>query len=134
MIPDDLFYTEYHVWVRPEEEWVEIGATAPILRKLEPLIGVEILDADDAMKFEIPFAELEGAEQTHYLYPPVETRIVEVNEEVLWDQTKLVEDPYESGWLLRAVAPETEELLHLMTATAYAEFCEEKLGEDREDE
>lgn len=134
MIPDDLFYTEYHVWVRPEEEWVEIGATGPIIGHLAPLIGVEILDADDAMKFEVPFAELEGAEETHYLYPPVETRIVEVNSEILWDQTKLVEDPYEGGWLVRAVAPDTEELLHLMTSTAYEEFCEEKLGEDVQDE
>ncbi len=134
MILEDLFYTEDHVWVRPEEEWVEIGVAEPLIRKLEPLVSIDMLQADDAMKSVVPFAELEGIGETRQLYPPAETRILEVNEELLWDHGKLVEDPYGDGWLMRVESPETSELLHLMTATAYHDFCVEDLGEDFVDE
>ncbi|MFO7958199.1 MAG: glycine cleavage system protein H [Candidatus Brocadiia bacterium] len=134
MIPDDLFYTNDHVWVRPEEDYIEVGVTRPLIKKLEPLISVDLLEADDAMKMQVPFGVLEGHEETYYLYPPVEERIIEVNDEVLWIDQKLMEDPYGEGWLIRVESPETPELLHLMTSTAYAEFCAEDLGEEYVDD
>jgi glycine cleavage system H protein len=93
-----------------------------------------MLAADDDMKRQVPFGELEGHQETRQLYPPVETRILEVNEELLWDQAKLEKDPYGDGWLMRIALPEGPALLHMMTSTAYTEFCERDLEEDSADE
>ena len=134
VIPDDLFYTKDHVWVRPEENCVEMGVAEPLVRRLEPLLSIDMLDPDDDMKKQLPFAELEGRERTVQLYPPIESRIVEVNQELLWDQTKLVEDPSGKGWLVRVKKPDQEALLHLMTASAYTEIYAQELGEKRSDE
>ena len=130
MIPDDLFYTECHLWVRPQGECVEVGVSEPLIRKMKPLISIELTEPEVEMKFELPFGEVEGHEETRQLYPPSETRVLEVNDELLWDHTKLVGDPYGAGWLMRIIAPETQELLHLMTASTYREFCAKDLGKE----
>jgi glycine cleavage system H protein len=130
VIPDDLFYTRDHVWLRPGEDYFEVGVTEPLVARIAPMVSIELLDADDDMKFELPFAQLEGHAETRHLYPPVETRIVDVNDELLWDQSKLEKDPYGEGWLIRIVPADTQELLHLMTAHPYQEFCAEDLDEE----
>lgn len=134
MIPDDLYYTEDHAWVRPEEECIEVGITEPLVRKAEPIISIDLLGVDVEMKMELPFLELEGKEETYHVYPPAETRILEINDALLWDPTDLEEDPYGEGWLMRIVSPGQKELLHLLTETAYREHVAEKLGEEFADE
>ena len=109
MIPADLFYTKHHLWVRPEADCVEVGVTEPLIRKIKPLVSVEMLEPDDEMKDELPFGELEGCRETYRLYPPAETRILEVNDELLWDQTKLERDPYGEGWLFRILPSKLQE-------------------------
>jgi len=128
MIPDDRFYTEDHQWLRPDEAFVEVGVTEPLVRKLSPLIAIQMLDADDEMKSELPFAELEGAEVTHHLYPAAEARIIEVNDALLCEIDVLAEDPYGAGWLVRLEVQERRELQRLMTAHSYRKYCEEEFG------
>ena len=81
MIPEDRYYTRGHIWVKIDEASVEIGVTEPIVRKLTPLIVVELPDQDDEMKAELPFGEIEGLNETFQLYPPVEARVTEVQDE-----------------------------------------------------
>jgi glycine cleavage system H protein len=130
MIPEDRFYTRDHLWVRPEEAQVELGVTEPFLLKLGNIISIELLDADDEMKEELPFGELECTSETVQLYPPLEARITEVNDELIWRHDKILNDPYGEGWLLRARMEDQRELRQLMTASRYVEFCKEDLGEE----
>ncbi len=134
MIPENLYYTEDHAWVRPEDDCIEVGVSEPLVRKLKPIISIDLLGVDVEMKRELPFLELEGYEETRHVYLPAETRILEINDELLWDQTKLEEDPYGEGWLMRIVSPGQKKLLHLMTETAYREHVAEQLGEEFADD
>lgn len=132
MIPDDRVYTKNHEWVKPGTALVEIGVTEPILRKVIPLIAIELPDPDDVLQMEMPFGELEGLAHTHQLYPPVEGSIIEVNHELVWNHKKLLKDPYGEGWLLKVRVDEPEELLHLrhlLNARIYRRFCAKDLGE-----
>ena len=130
MIPDDRYYTRSHVWVKIDEAVVEVGVTEPILRRLEPLISIELPEEDDEMKVELPFGELEGLRETYQIYPPVEARVVAAHDELLWNLDKLAGDPYGKGWLVKIRVHEPQELKNLLTAKAYAEFCGRDLGED----
>ncbi len=128
MIPEDLMYTPSHGWVRLTTALVEIGVTGPIVRKLLPLISVDLPDADDELMPELPFGELEGLYEVHQLYPPAEARIVEVNEELIWDHKKLVKDPYGAGWLLKVHVHEPRELEGLLAPETYRQYCAQQLG------
>ena len=128
MIPDDRVYTRNHIWVKAGTGLMELGVTTPLLKKVSPIISVELPDADDELKAEMPFGELEGLKETCQLYPPFEARIVEVNEELVCNQKKLVKDPYGQGWLLKVRPHEAEALKGLWNAALYRKYCEETLG------
>jgi len=130
MFPDDRFYSRRHEWIRPEDGQIQIGVTAPILRKIGIVVGVELLDPDDELKLELPFGEIEGMNETHPLYPPIESRIIEVNEEVIWNHEKLMSDPYGEGWLVRLQLEDQRDLRRFMPAMLYAKFCKEALGKE----
>jgi glycine cleavage system H protein len=132
MIPEDRFYTTDHLWVKPDDGQLEIGVTRPLLHIVGELVAVELLDADDAMKEELPFGEIEGADKSHKLFPPTEARIIEVNSELLWNLEKLHEDPYQEGWLVRVEMEDEQQmdLLQLMTARLYEEYIQKNLGEE----
>ena len=134
MIPDDRYYTNSHVWVKIDEAVVEVGVTEPILRKLSPLISIELPEADDEMKMELPFGELEGLHETRQLYAPVEARITDVHDELLANLDRLVRDPYGKGWLLKIRVHDPQELKNLLTAKAYSAVCSEDLGEEYADD
>lgn len=130
MIPDGRGYTRDHQWVRRDAAFVEMGVAEPLLRKLIPLVSIELPDADDELMLELPFGELEGLHEVHQLYPPVEARIIEVNQELVWNHRKLLKDPYGAGWLLRIRVHHPRELKRLLSARAYRAFCAEDLGEE----
>ncbi len=130
MIPEDRAYTKFHIWVRMDGALTEVGVTEPILRKLEPLISVDLPEPDDELKAELAFGELEGHEETFHLRPPVEARIVEVNEELVWNHKKLLKDPYGAGWMLRIRPHEPERLTKLWSPALYRTFCLDDLGEE----
>ena len=129
MIPDDRQYTKNHEWAKLTDAVLEVGVTEPLLRLLSPLISVELPEPDDELKMELPFGELEGLHQVHQLYPPVETRIVEVNEELVWNHEKLLKDPYGEGWLLKLRVEDPAELSHLFPSALYEKYCRDQLGD-----
>jgi len=129
MIPEDRMYTPSHEWVRLTTALVEIGVTDLIVRKLLPLISVDLPDADDELMPELPFGELEGLHEVHQLYPPAEARIVEVNEELIWDHKKLVKDPYGAGWLLKVHVHDPGDLEGLLAPDTYRQYCVQEFGE-----
>ncbi|MHC4479812.1 MAG: glycine cleavage system protein H [Planctomycetota bacterium] len=134
MIREDYVYTKNHQWVKPGEPLVEVGVTGPLLRKVGPLISIELPEADDELKMEVPYGELEGRHMTHQLWAPVEARIVEVNDELIWNHAKLLKDPYGEGWLLRVQPHDPAEVMGLFAGALYRKFCADDLGEEFLDE
>ena len=128
MVPTDRFYTLNHQWLRPEDSQVTIGVTPAIIKQVRPIVALQILDADDEMKSELPYAEIEGQAASFQIYPPIETNILEVNSSIVFDLEKLETDPYGEGWLLRIGLKDPKSLHSFMTASVYKKYCLEKLG------
>ena len=134
MIPEDCFYTQHHVWVKPDDDTQLLGVTEPLLRRIGAVVGVEMLDADDPIMPDIPLGALEGMRETRQLYLPMEADILEVNDELVWDFTKLEKDPYGEGWLIKIKASDVEQLDDLMTHDEYDSYIEDQAEEDEDEE
>ena len=134
MIPEDCFYTEHHVWIKPEADSQLVGVTEPLLRAIGPVVSLAMLDADDPIMPDIPWGEVEGNRDTRQLYLPREAQILEVHDELLWSFEKLEKDPYGEGWLMRVKVEDPQYLIQLMTVHSYRKFVAETLGEEFADE
>lgn len=99
--PDDLFYDEYHQWLRREGDEITIGLTdygqhtrGDILYLSLPEPGMRI-NAGEAV------GSLETGKWVGRFYAPAAGTISAVNGEVLKDSRLINSDPYARGWLFK---------------------------------
>lgn len=117
--PEGLKYLESHEWCRIDGEFAYIGITDYAVEQLgEPVhLDVRKLD-DDIMHGEI-FGEIESTKAVSDLYAPLTGRIVERNEELISDPSKIGEDPFGNGWILKIQIEKAAEADALLDDAAY---------------
>src|SRR2546428_9943676 len=102
-VPDDLFYTESHEWLRPEGENGRVGITDHAQTELTDVVYVELPPVGKVVKQGEPIGTVESVKAASEIFAPVAGKVVEANK-TLADQPELVnKDPYGAGWM--AVLP-----------------------------
>ncbi len=125
-IPEGIYYSEDHEWVKVEEGVGTIGITDFAQDELGDIVFVELPQVGDEFDKEDNFGVIESVKAVSDLYMPVSGEVVEVNEDLL-DQPELVnEDPYEGGWIVKVSLSDESELEELMDADEYSSFLEEE--------
>ena len=113
-IPEELFYTEEHLWLLVEGDTATIGVTEYLQEDLEELASVEIPEQGDLLEVGGPMATAESVNTLIDLYAPLTGEVLETNDDLADSPDWLHHSPYEDGWLLRikiAIPAETEDLL-----------------------
>jgi glycine cleavage system H protein len=100
-IPDNLFYTIDHEWVRDEGETCVIGITDHAQDSLGDVTFVELPQVGDQFECKAVFGVVESVKAASDLYMPVAGEVVEVNEELNDSPENVNNQPYEGGWMVR---------------------------------
>ncbi len=129
-IPEDLYYSRDHEWVKLEGKLARVGITDYAQNKLGDVVYVELPEAGKGVKQlaepkgrEMELGAAESIKAVSALYSPLSGTIKEVNS-ALQERPELINtSPYGEGWIcvLQPSAIEAE-LKHLMDAKAYAEY------------
>lgn len=131
-IPEDLYFTEEHEWVRVENSEVRIGISDYAQEQLGdviyaelPEVGKEFEQVVKSGSGESELATLESLKTVSAVYAPVSGEVKEANEK-LEDEPEIINaDPYGEGWICVVEPRELEEeLKNLMDSKAYEEFLE----------
>lgn len=126
--PDDLYYTDQHVWSKVDGNIVTIGLSqfaqdmaGDILYVEAPAVGREI-SKDEA------FMSMESGKWVGRVKSPVSGKILESNSELEWESDVVNSDPYGAGWLTKIEASDLKELdsLFRSDSTEYAAFIAEE--------
>lgn len=99
-IPEDLFYTEEHEWVRRlGDSVVRLGISDYAQDQLGDVVYVELPNDGDTLAKEDLLAEIESTKSVGEVYAPFSGKIVGVNQ-ALADTPELVNSsPYQAGWI-----------------------------------
>ena len=102
MIPDDLYYSKEHEWLRLEGDGTAtIGITDHAQQELGDIVYVELPDADAALEAEEVMGSVESVKAVSEIFCPVAGTVTAVND-ALEDAPEAVNsDPYGDGWLIR---------------------------------
>lgn len=102
MIPDDLYYSKEHEWLRLEGDGAAtIGITDHAQEELGDIVYVELPEADSALATDEVMGSVESVKAVSEIFCPVAGTVVAVNES-LEDAPEVVNaDPYGDGWLIR---------------------------------
>ncbi|HEB58253.1 MAG TPA: glycine cleavage system protein GcvH [Gammaproteobacteria bacterium] len=126
-IPNELFYTRTHEWVRREEDGTfTVGITHHAQELLGDLVFVELPEVGAALGAGDDCAVVESVKAASDVYCPVAGEIVAVNE-ALADEPEIInKDAFGDGWIFRLQPEDPGCLEDLLNAEAYAELIAEE--------
>jgi len=120
--PDDLRYTQEHEWLRLEGNEALVGITDFAQDALGDVVFVELPSIGANFASGQAFGVVESNKTVSDLFAPVAGRVTAVNHG-LRDEPELVNnDPYGTGWMIRLVVTDREQVNRLLDAEAYRTF------------
>jgi glycine cleavage system H protein len=119
MDPKNLRYAPSHEWAYLEGDRCTVGITQFAVEQLTDIVYIELPDVGDHVFKGESFGEIESVKAVSDLYSPVDGEVVEVNEKLVDDPTKITADPYGKGWMVKIKVEPGQNLDHLMNLEQY---------------
>jgi glycine cleavage system H protein len=118
-IPNDLFYTESHEWIKQEGDNVRVGITDHAQSELTDVVYVELPKMDRQANAKEAIAVVESVKAASDIYAPVKGTVVEINKALEADPGLINREPYGQGWIFVLKIGNADELKNLKDAAAY---------------
>ncbi|MDD4803389.1 MAG: glycine cleavage system protein GcvH [Syntrophomonas sp.] len=122
-IPEKLFYTSEHEWIKVEGEQGRIGITDYAQHHLGDIVFAELPELDETFAMSESLGVVESVKAVSSIFCPVGGTVIEVNEALESAPELINEDPYEN-WIAIIKITDSSELDKLMSAEAYAAYCQ----------
>jgi glycine cleavage system H protein len=118
-VPEGLYYTKEHEWMRVEGDTVTIGITDHAQEMLTDIVYIELPEEGDVIGDMGEFAVVESVKSASPIFAPLAGTISAVNME-LEDAPELMNtSPYEDGWIVKMTLDDANAVTALMDAAAY---------------
>src|SRR4051794_26998771 len=98
-VPDDLFYTESHEWIKREGDKVRVGITDHAQAELTDVVFVELPKLDREVNAKEPIAVAESVKAGSDIYAPVKGKVVDANKALEGNAALINTAPFGEGWL-----------------------------------
>ncbi|RSX55541.1 glycine cleavage system protein H [Bifidobacterium dolichotidis] len=118
-IPEELQYSDEHVWVNDEADPVVMGVTEHALYLLGKLAFVDLPEVGTHVNAGDELFTLESAKIVQPFTSPVAGTVKYVNAPLEDDVDALADDPYGEGWIVK-VELDDDDQPDLLTAEQYA--------------
>jgi glycine cleavage system H protein len=118
-VPDDLYYTESHEWVRPEGENGRVGITDHAQAELTDVVFVELPKVGAQAEARGQIAVVESVKAASDIYAPIKGTVVEVNKALEGNPALINTDPFGEGWIFVLKMDSPDDVRQLKDAAAY---------------
>ena len=118
-VPDDLYYTESHEWVRVEGENARVGITDHAQAELTDVVYVELPKVGAMAEAKGQIAVVESVKAASDIYAPIKGTVVEVNKALEGNPALINTDPFGEGWIFVLKMDTPEQVKQLKDAAAY---------------
>jgi glycine cleavage system H protein len=121
-VPEGLFYSKDHEWLRVEGETGTVGITDHAQHSLGDVVYVELPKKGETFAAHDTFGSVESVKAVSELFLPVAGEVTEVNESLTDEPEKVNTDPYGDGWMLRVKLSNRGEVDSLLSAAEYEDY------------
>lgn len=125
MIPEGLYYTKDHEWVRIEGDQAVVGITDHAQTALGDITFVEAPKPGKAVKTHDQLAVVESVKAASDIYAPVAGVVAAANDALANAPETINQSPYEAGWICRLKDFDKADLKDLLTAGQYGKLLAE---------
>ena len=123
-IPENLYYTNDHEWIKVEGDTGIVGITDFAQHQLGDIVFVDVATVGETLAEGDTFGTIEAVKTVSDLFMPLASEVMEFNE-ALNDEPELInKDPYDTGWIVKVKIAGTSKLSTLLTAEQYKALVE----------
>lgn len=121
-LPDDLYYTDRNLWVKPEPDGaVRIGFNDLASKTVGKVKFIRLMPKGRPIEKDKYLGSVESAKWVERLRAPISGTIVDVNGELRTKPKLLNEDPYGAGWFVRIKPTDPAKLQEELANLAHGE-------------
>ena len=118
-VPEGLYYTKEHEWIRVEGDEVVIGITDHAQDALTDIVYIELPEVGEVCEDMGEFAVVESVKSASPIFAPLAGEITAVNEELDEAPELMNKEPYGAGWIIRMKLDDAAAVSSLMSAADY---------------
>ena len=124
-VPDDLYYTKEHEWLKINGAIATIGITDYAQKALHEIVFVDLPEPGRKVKQMDPIGTVESVKAVSEIYTPISGEIIEVNVKLSEKPELINQDPYGKGWIAKIRYENLDkELENLLTSQKYKKHLE----------
>jgi glycine cleavage system H protein len=121
-VPDKLYYSKEHEWVKLEGKEAVVGITDYAQKQLHDIVYVEVKKVGVTIEQFQTMGTVESVKSASDIYSPVSGEVTKVNEKLAESPELLNQDPYGKGWLARVSLKDFDkDVKKLLTAQQYVD-------------
>jgi glycine cleavage system H protein len=122
-IPERLYYSKEHEWVKLKGKEAVVGITDYAQKQLHDIVYVETPKVGTNIKQFQTMGTVESVKSTSEIFTPVTGNVIKINGELAESPELLNQDPYGKGWLARIALKDFDsDVKKLLTAQQYADY------------
>ncbi|MEM4266606.1 MAG: glycine cleavage system protein GcvH [Candidatus Nanoarchaeia archaeon] len=125
-LPADLLYNKDYSWVKLRGDVAEVGIIEPAAKKVKEFVFIKLPEKSKIIKQGDTYVSLEAVKWSGHLSSPVSGEVIEVNEKLFDEPSKINRDPYGS-WIMKVKIKDKDELNKLMKPEEASGFYSSKI-------
>lgn len=125
VVQEGLFYSKNDEWLKVENGLGTVGITDYAQDQLGDIVYVEEIKKGAVLSKGDIITTVESVKAVAEVYAPVSGEIVEVNQIIIDEPSRINKEPYGNGWFAKIRINDPDEIKELMTALDYSEYRKE---------
>ena len=121
----DVKFSKEHEWIKLEGDIATIGITQHATEMLGDIVFVELPEKGSLVKKDGNAGVVESTKAASDVYTPVSGEVVECNQSIVDDPTKINSDPENQAWFFKLKINDVSEMNSLMDKESYDKFAKE---------
>ncbi len=121
----DVKFSKEHEWLKVEGDVATIGITKHATEMLGDIVFVELPDIGTSVEKDGTAGVVESTKAASDVYTPISGEVVEKNQSIVDDPTKINSDPENEAWFFKLKIKDKSEIDSLMNKEEYEKFAKE---------
>ena len=118
-------YSKKHEWIMLDGESATVGISKHATEMLGDIVFVELPEKGKSLNKEEKAAVVESTKAASDVYTPVSGEVVDTNQAIVDDPSKINQDPENTAWFFKLKIKDKSEMDSLMNKDEYDKFAKE---------
>ena len=121
----EVKFSKEHEWVTVAEDIATIGITKHATDQLGDIVFAELPDKGSNVEKDKTAGVVESTKAASDVYTPISGEVVDINQSIVDDPSKINSDPEGSAWFFKLKIKDKSEIDTLMSREEYEKFTKE---------